>query len=180
MYLGRAGPLLWRGTSTQVRSAPVSGPPCHSRGPQPRPKASIKSRYRSRAYLRTLGSGIWTSLPFTWTPTQTEGIYQIQVVIKDFTSGETTSQTERFRVLPLVSGSTPVAVPTANPLEALFSAPSCAAGSSMRAWFQPQSRNPAPTTTNWVKCHPPATMTFEVAGMYPNTKYNMFSQTLPD
>ena len=126
----------------------------------------------------TLGSGIWTSLPFTWTPTQTEGIYQIQVVIKDFTSGETTSQTERFRVLPLVSGSTPVAVPTANPLVALFSAPSCAAGSSMRAWFQPQSRNPAPTTTNWVKCHPPATMTFEVAGMYPNTKYNMFSQTL--
>src|ERR1035438_10570596 len=74
----------------------------------------------------TLGSGIWTSLPFTWTPTQTEGIYQIQVVIKDFTSGETTSQTERFRVLPLVSGSTPVAVPTANPLVALFSAPSCA------------------------------------------------------
>src|ERR1022692_4626837 len=48
MYLGRAGPLLWRGTSTQVRSAPVSGPPCHSRGPQPRSKASIKSRWPSR------------------------------------------------------------------------------------------------------------------------------------
>src|ERR1035438_8963257 len=52
----------------------------------------------------TLGSGIWTSLPFTWTPTQTEGAYQIQVVIKDFTSGDTTSQTERCRVAAVVRG----------------------------------------------------------------------------
>ena len=87
----------------------------------------------------TFSSGIWTSLPFTWTPTLVEGTYEIQVIVKDFNSGETTSQKRTFQVLPLVSGSTPVAVATANPLVALFSAPSCPSGSSMRVMFQPQS-----------------------------------------
>src|ERR1700690_274405 len=32
--------------------------------------------------------GIWTSQPFVWVPTNLEGSYKIQVVIKDFASGE--------------------------------------------------------------------------------------------
>jgi len=65
---------------------------------------------------------------------------------------------------------------TANPLVALFSAPSCASGSLMRVNFQPQSLATPATTTNWVNCHPPGTMTFEIAGMYPSTVYQMFAQ----
>jgi arylsulfate sulfotransferase len=126
----------------------------------------------------TFNSSNWTSQPFTWTPTLAEGSYQIQVVAKDFTSGETASHTAYYQVSPLVSGSTPVVVPTANPLVALFSAPSCAAGSSMRVWFQQQSVSGSGTATNWLTCHPPATMTFEVAGMLPTTTYNMYAQTL--
>jgi arylsulfate sulfotransferase len=60
----------------------------------------------------------------------------------------------------------------------LFSAPSCAAGSSMRVSFQQQSKATPATTTNWVKCLPPHTRTFEIAGMYASTTYQMFSQTL--
>ena len=123
-------------------------------------------------------SGTWTSQPFVWTPTGVEGIYQIQVVIKDFKSGETASKTITYQVTPLVTGSTPVTAPTANALVALFSAPSCAAGSSMRVVFQEQSKSTPPSTTTWVSCHPPATMTFEIAGMYPETTYSMFSQTV--
>jgi hypothetical protein len=126
----------------------------------------------------TLNSGTWTSQPFTWTPTGIEGSYQIQVVIKDFTSGETASHTAYFQVSSLVSGGLPVVLPTANPLVALFSAPSCAAGSSMRVWFRAQSPGGSGSATNWAICHPPLSMTFEVAGMTPSTTYNMYSQTL--
>ena len=124
----------------------------------------------------TLTAGTWTSQPFVWVPTGIEGNYQIQVVIKDFQSGETTSKTGRFQVTTLASGSTPVAVPTANPLVALFGAPSCAAGSSMRVHFQKLSSTAA-VATNWVKCHPPASMNFEIAGMHPSSTYQMYSQT---
>jgi hypothetical protein len=31
--------------------------------------------------------------------------------------------------------------------------------------------------TNWANCHPPYTMTFEIAGMYPSATYQMYSQT---
>src|ERR1700691_2467460 len=41
----------------------------------------------------TLSSGTWTSQPFVWTPTGIEGAYQINVVAKDFTWGETASST---------------------------------------------------------------------------------------
>ncbi len=125
----------------------------------------------------TLSSGVWTSPPFEWTPTGIEGAYHIQVVVKDFVSGESVSKTGSFQVTPLVTGSSPVAVPTANPLVALFSAPSCAAGSSMRVHFQRAGSTTA-TTTNWVSCHPPNTMTFETAGMYPSATYIMYAQTI--
>jgi hypothetical protein len=125
----------------------------------------------------TLSSGTWTAVPFVWVPTRVEGIYQVQVVIKDFGTGETTSKTVSYVVKPLVTGSTPVVKKTANPLVALFSEPSCAAGSEMRVVFQEQSGRTPATGTNWAPCHPPATMTFEVAGMLPGTAYDMYAET---
>ncbi len=124
----------------------------------------------------TLSAGTWSSQPFVWAPTGIEGVYQIQVVIKDFASGQSTSKTVRFQVNPLVTGSTPVVAATANPLVALFSAPSCAAGSTMRVHFQESGSKPA-TTTNWVACHSSNTMTFEIGGMYPSSTYRMYAQT---
>src|SRR5580658_1080732 len=126
----------------------------------------------------TLSGGIWTSQPFIWVPTDIEGVYQIQVVVKDFSSGETTSTTDSFTISPVVTGSDPVVVKLANPLVVLFSAPSCPAGSTMRAVFQQQAANPPPppTTTNWMVCHPPTSMTFEIAGMLPSTPYSVRAQ----
>jgi hypothetical protein len=128
----------------------------------------------------TLSNGTWTSPAFAWTPTSFEGTYTIQVVIEDFTTvpPQAASHKVTFQVTPLATGSTPVATPTANPLVALFSAPSCAAGSTMRVVFQEQSLSKPATTTNSVSCHPPTTMNFEIAGMYPSTAYNMYSQTI--
>jgi len=125
-----------------------------------------------------LSAGVWTAQFFAWTPTGTEGVYQVQVVVKDFTSGETAAKTALFKVTPLVTGNTPVVAATANPLVALFSAPSCAAGSAMRVSFQPQSQSKPAVTTRYLSCHPPTSMNFEIGGMYPSTAYSMFSQTL--
>jgi hypothetical protein len=128
----------------------------------------------------TLSSGVWTSPPFKWAPTGIEGTYNLQVVAKDWTTGETATKTTPFKVNPLVTGTEPVVAQSAtNPLVYYFSAPSCASGSSMQVLFQQQSGSPAPvTTTNAIQCHPPYTMTFELAGMYPKTAYYAHSQTI--
>jgi hypothetical protein len=47
----------------------------------------------------------------------------------------------------------------------------------MRVSFQEASGAKPATTTNYQNCHPPASVTFEIAGMYPSTAYTMFSQT---
>jgi hypothetical protein len=125
----------------------------------------------------TLSGGVWTARPFLWVPAGIEGAYTVQVVAKDFVSGETASETVTFQVNRLVTGDSPVVEKTANPLVALFSAPACAAGSAMRVAFQATTGGTPASATNWVDCHPPATMTFEVAGMYPGTMYDMFAQT---
>jgi len=118
----------------------------------------------------------WRSPAFTWVPTGGEGVYRVQVVAKDFTSGETDTVTRSFTVTPLVTGDMPVAVASANPLVAYFSAPACPAGSAMRVSFQQVSLATPATTTNWVNCGA-TTMTFEIAGMYETTEYQMFAQT---
>ena len=122
-------------------------------------------------------NGSWTSQPFVWVPTQVEGGYQIQVIAKDFASGESASTIVQFQVTPLVTANRPVAVATVNPLVALFSAPACPAGSTMRVSFQQNSKRTPATTTNWVKCKPKGTMNFEIAGMYPSVTYQMFAET---
>lgn len=124
----------------------------------------------------TLSGGTWTAPSFVWVPTGVEGIYKIEVVAKDFVSGKSASKTVGFQVSAVATGG-PAVEKTSNPLVALFSAPSCASGSTMRIAFQEQTGSAPGSATNWVACHPPATMTFEIAGMYPTTKYNMHAQT---
>jgi arylsulfate sulfotransferase len=124
----------------------------------------------------TLSDGTWTGPSFVWVPTGIEGSYKIQVVAKDFVSGKENTRTITYVVNPLVTGSTPVVEKTANPLVALLSAPACAKGSEMRAAYQEHGKT-AVLVTNWVACHPPNTMTFEVAGMYPSTAYTIYPET---
>jgi len=163
--------VVWTVTATDSHSGPLT---FRFNVTAPGGSALLAKDYN----VGTLSSGVWTSLPFSWSPTSFEGTYNIQVLIKDFTSGQTASQTASFVVTPLASGTTPVVAPTANPLVALFAAPSCAAGSTMRVVFQVASKTRPSTITNSVKCHPPTTMNFEIAGMYPSTVYNIYSQTI--
>ena len=126
----------------------------------------------------TLKGSTYTSQPFVWVPTASEGKYKVQVVVKDFSDGSTAMKTMQFTVTPLVTGNTPVVTATANPLVALFSSPACAKGSKMRVSFQQQSLATPATLTNFVACKAGVTMNFEIAGMYQSTAYTMFSETL--
>jgi arylsulfate sulfotransferase len=121
--------------------------------------------------MGALASGVWTSQPFVWTTISGEGAYQIQAIAKDFASGETATSAAGFRLTPLDAGGLAAVNPTANPLVALFSAPSCPAGSDMRVTFAAGGGNPS--YTNWNPCRPPASMNFYVAGMTAATTYTM-------
>jgi len=121
--------------------------------------------------IGTQSATAWTSQSFVWTSIAGEGQFRIQVVAKDFTSGETASRTDRFELTSRLSGGGATVTGTANPLVALFSAPSCPAGSLMRATFQKTQGNVK--TTDWMACNPPASMNVYIAGMLPGTTYKM-------
>lgn len=108
--------------------------------------------------------------------TGVQGKYEIQVVAIDFNSGESDARTVSFIALSPVKNGNPVVQRTQNPLVALFTAPTCATGSMQRVWFQAQSPNVPANTTNWLPCRPQATLSFEVAGMYPSTVYTLHAQ----
>jgi hypothetical protein len=46
----------------------------------------------------TLSDGIWTSQKFVWTTIAGEGTYSIQVIAKDFVSGETSTRTASYKL----------------------------------------------------------------------------------
>jgi len=107
-----------------------------------------------------------------WTPNIQEGTYQIQVTARDYLANETSQTVVNFVVNPLVLSDPPVAVKTVHPLVALFSAPSCPAGSSMRVGFALNGSTQM-NYTNFRTCHPPTSMNFYVAGMMAQSTYNM-------
>jgi hypothetical protein len=163
--------ITWTATATDTNAAPVT---FQFNITPPQGKLTMVKDFNAG----TLSAGTWTGNPFVWVPTGIEGAYKIEVVAKDFASGKSASKTVAFQVDPLVTGAAPVVEATANPLVASFSAPSCAKGSSMRVAFQAQTgKKPPLRETSYVACRPPATITFEVAGMYPSTAYTMYSET---
>ena len=111
---------------------------------------------------------------FAWTPSTVEGTYQLRLTARDYLAGTTAQKVIAFQVNPLVTGTTPAAVPTANPLVALFSAPTCPAGSTMSVMFQAQGST-TPSTTDWRPCHS-GSMSFYIAGMAASQTYVMTYQ----
>ena len=123
----------------------------------------------------TLSSGVWTSQSFPWTTIAAEGTYTVQVIAKDFTTGESATKTATYQLASRVTQGQPAIHRTSNPIVALFSAPACATGSSMRVAFYTGAN--APNYTAWATCNGTTSMNFYVAGMLPTTAYSMYSQT---
>jgi arylsulfate sulfotransferase len=109
---------------------------------------------------------------FTWTPMQ-EGSYDVEVTVKDGYQGtETTSAVVIDEVASRVSGSQAVVTPTLNPLVALYSVPPSSA-SSVFVQFALAGDNPVWRNTDTRAVEPGKSTNFFVAGMLPNTTYQM-------
>lgn len=119
--------------------------------------------------LGTFHSGLWTSQPFTWATIASEGIYRVQVVAKDFASGETQTGTMSYTLTSLANGQAKVTT-IANPLVALYSAPPCPAGSTMQAVFRIAAGGPL-NGSDWKPCNGSTSMNFYIAGLQPSTAY---------
>jgi hypothetical protein len=109
---------------------------------------------------------------FTWTPMR-EGDYDIRVTVKDgYQAGETASAVVTEGVGSLVTGSQAVVTPSLNPLVALYSVPPTSA-EAVRVQFAPAGANPAWRDTDARAVVPGTSTNVFVAGMLPNTTYQM-------
>src|SRR5438270_3608635 len=109
---------------------------------------------------------------FAGTPMQ-EGAYDIEVTVKDgYQATETTSAVAVDAVASRVTGSQAVITPTLNPLVALYSAPPTSAG-LVFVQFSVASESPSWRNTNTLPVVPGKSTNFFVAGMLPNTTYEM-------
>jgi len=164
-------PVTWRATATNTDSNPVAFQFNVAFGTGPFTLLSDFNR-------GTESSGTWKAHSFTWATINAEGTYTIQVVAKDFVTGLSAAKTATYTLTSRVTGSQSTVNKTANPLVALFSAPACALGNSMQVSFQVQSKATPATITNSLPCNGSTSMNFFIAGMYPSTTYQMFSQTV--
>jgi hypothetical protein len=114
---------------------------------------------------------------FTWAPMQ-EGTYDVQVTVKDgYTATDMTSAIVPDAVNSRVTGTAPVVTPTANPLVALYSAPPTLSG-AVHVNFRPSGQPQDPWASTDTKVAVPGLSTnFLVAGMLPNTTYEMVAIT---
>jgi arylsulfate sulfotransferase len=108
---------------------------------------------------------------FPWTPSQSEGIYNFQVVVRSST-GATGTARDVFSVSSRATGSTPVVSRTNHPLVALYSMPPCPAGQTARVRFK------MPSDTLWQAtstktCNGHTSLNFYVAGMRASTNYQL-------
>ena len=112
---------------------------------------------------------------FVYAPFQTEGPYTVQVVARDTTTGAGGTANLTYVYSSRVTGTTPVISKTAHPLVALYSAPSCAVGSSMFVAFK---NGNVSNETNTLKCNGKTSMNFYVAGMRAQTTYTLTPVTV--
>jgi hypothetical protein len=109
---------------------------------------------------------------FSWTPMQ-EGTFDIEVTVKDGYQGtETTTAVAADDVASRVSEAQAVVTATLNPLVALYSVPPLTAG-TVYVQFAVAGDNPAWRNTDVHAVVPGKSTNFFVAGMLPNTTYQM-------
>jgi arylsulfate sulfotransferase len=110
-------------------------------------------------------------------PALQEGSYEVQVTVRNNSTGNTASVSQSFAATPLATDAQPVVIsPTANPLVALFSATPCAAPASMQVAFKNAAQS-SPQLTPLKPCNGKS-MNFYVAGMLPATQYSMAGLTV--
>ncbi len=122
---------------------------------------------------------------FAWATGMKEGTYTIGVTARDVTNKSLRGYSAfAYAVTPALASGAQTVNATANPLVALFSAPACPAGGAMRViFFQYVASSGLAgaqrrSATNRQPCDDVTSMNFYIAGMYANSTYVMFWQTV--
>jgi arylsulfate sulfotransferase len=103
-----------------------------------------------------------------------EGSYDVQLTVKNgFNATATHSAVVSYMVDSRVTGTTAVISPTSNPLVALYSVPPALEAGTVFVQFSKAGDTPSWRNTNTVAVVPGESTNFLVAGMLPNTTYQM-------
>lgn len=105
-----------------------------------------------------------------WTAAQHEGLYEIEVTVRDPHSGAAAVATTWYTATSLATAG-PVISPTQNPLVFLYSAPPCDVPGRMQVEFE--SPDGLVQHTPSQNCEPGLSMNFYLAGMRANTTYTV-------
>ncbi|HVP00265.1 MAG TPA: aryl-sulfate sulfotransferase [Bryobacteraceae bacterium] len=109
---------------------------------------------------------------FIWSPELYEHSATIRLIARNNESKETAQDDMRFQIVSRIKGKNPVVTPSANPLVALFSAPTCPEGSNFRVAFHADGEETM-TRTSAQPCRGSISNNVWVAGMRADTEYRM-------
>ncbi len=109
---------------------------------------------------------------FVWGSALTEGSYSIRLIVKDFVSGSSVTQTTGYTLNSRVTGSSLVLTASSNPVVVLASGPSCPVGSSFLVTYREQGAT-STSYTNSIACDGVHSMNQYVAGLYERSTYKM-------
>ncbi len=112
-----------------------------------------------------------------WAFSQTEGTYQVKVLVQNISNNTSAHAAANFVVTSLRLNGLDAVTPTANPLVALFSGPPCNIHNTVRVRFN-QAGSSVSQTTNAIPCSTTNSANFYIAGMYPNSQYQMHHETV--
>ena len=142
-------------------------------------------RYRTRylaigAHGREVDFGYQTVIDygpnsvFTWATIAREGPYEIEVSVRNLSTGESAATSAAYALTPLTTGGVAVLTPTANPLVYIYSAPAC------RGSMRVQLTSPDGTVQNTplLPCNGRSALNVYVAGMRANTTYTVQHQVI--
>jgi hypothetical protein len=132
----------------------------------------IRYRFRVRPAAGTFSSvrDFAPSTTLAWTPADTDGLFEVEVTAKNLTTSSMAVATQIVQVTPLAT-TTPVVNATAHPLVALYSAPPCPGGSTMRVRFK-LAADIAWQSTSLKSCGV-ASMNFYIGGMRATSTYQL-------
>ncbi len=116
---------------------------------------------------------------FAWSPFPWEGQYKIEVTARNRSTGKTAEKVADFEASSRVKDGHAAVIGTAVPLVAIYSAPGCASGGTVRVRFAPRGST-AYSYTPATACTPTLSENFYVAGMHPKTTYVMTHEVLSD
>jgi arylsulfate sulfotransferase len=108
---------------------------------------------------------------FDWTASNHEGLYVVEVSVRNNATGDTANDVAAFQMQSRVDGGQPVITPTSHPLVFLYSAPPCQANARMKVQFT--SADGAVRSTPIQDCQPGLSMNFYLAGLRPEMEYSV-------